>query len=108
MGSNVAPASQQIRIQNADGTVSIGNTSGIRTSANIQPTTAVEAQQQQQICIVRMDSSGQQQQQIVTAAAPQQQQQQIRVLNPDGSVSNLGGNIRIMSSSQVGQQQGEI
>jgi diaminopimelate epimerase len=36
---------------------------------------------------------------------PQQQQQQVRIFNADGTLTNLSGNVRVISSSQLLQQQ---
>lgn len=76
---------QQFRVVNSDGTVST-IAAPIVQSQPQQPT------QQQQIRIVKMDQNQQ------TQATPQQQQQ-IRILNADGTVSNLGGNVRIVQSA---------
>lgn len=73
---------QQIRIVNADGTVS--------TLANVRPSPVQQQSQQQQIRIVKLEPGTQE----------QQQQQHIRLVNMDGSVS--AGNVRVVSSAQGG------
>ncbi len=75
---------QQIRIVNADGTVS--------TLANVRPSPVQQQSQQQQIRIVKLEPGAQEQQ--------QQQQQHIRLVNMDCSVS--AGNVRVVSSAQGG------
>lgn len=86
---------QNVRVVQSDGTViNVGEEEVVASEgAQIQP---------QQIRIVKMDNVQEEQQQ----QQPQQHQhQQIRVLNSDGTVSNLPSNVRVITSNQLSQQQ---
>ena len=77
---------------NRDGTVStLGQ---VRPSPGLQPE---PTQQQQQIRIVKVESGA-----LLQKQQLQQQQQQIRIVNADGSLSSLSGNIKVVSSNQIG------
>lgn len=101
---------QNIRILNADGTLSLPTSLGNITGASTQGSSLMEQQQQQQQQpptpqMITSDGSSGIQILKMEQESTIQSQPQIRIVNADGTISNLTGNIRVISSHQHNQPQ---